>query len=192
MERFEVAEPSGINLPGEVAGTIPTPEWKRQVFDDDWRLGDTYFTAIGQYGFLATPIAMLRAYAALAGGMLLVPQIELGATPQGVDLQLDAEHLRVVQEGMRAAVIEDGGTARALERSDVAIAAKSGTAELDATNTHLNSWIAGYFPYEAPRFAFILLMEQGPYANTTGAGTVMGTVFDWIAENRPEYLTAGR
>ena len=132
---------------------------------------------------------MLRAYAALAnGGKLLTPQIVLDREPESIDLNLNQVHLKVVQEGMRRTVIQDGGTARALERRDVAIAAKSGTAELDTSDTYLNSWIAGYFPYEKPEYAFILLMEYGPYANTTGAGTVMGWVFDWMAENRPHYL----
>jgi len=189
MTLFGIGQKTGIVLPGEVSGNVPTPEWKEEVFEDDWRLGDTYFTAIGQYGFLVTPLEMLRAYAALAnGGTLLTPHIRLGRETEGVDLKLNPEHLRVVREGMRRTVIQDGGTARALERQDVAIAAKSGTAELDASDTYLNSWIAGYFPYEEPKYAFILMMEHGPYANTTGAGSVMSWIFDWMAEHRPEYL----
>jgi penicillin-binding protein 2 len=189
MTLFGIGEKTGIPLGGEVAGTIPTPEWKERVFDDVWRLGDTYFTSIGQYGFSVTPLEMLRAYAALAnGGSLLTPHVILGEAPEEVDLGLNPSDLRVVQEGMRQTVIQDGGTARALQRSDVEIAAKSGTAELDSTDTYLNSWIAGYFPYEEPQYAFILMMERGPYKNTVGAGSVMGQVFDWMAEHRPEYL----
>ena len=89
---------------------------------------------------------------------------------------------------MRSTVIQNGGTARALQRSDVEIAAKSGTAELGESKANVNSWIAGFFPYKEPRYAFVLLMEYGPRTNTVGAGSVMGKVFDWMALNRPEYL----
>ena len=186
---FGLGEKTGIDLGGEVEGTVPNPEWKREVFDDDWRLGDTYFTAIGQYGFLATPLQMLRAYAALAnGGQLIDPHTSKGKKGDSIDLDLNADDLKVVTEGMRQTVIQDGGTARAFQRDDVKIAAKSGTAELDASNSYVNSWIAGFFPYEEPKYAFILFMERGPYENTLGAGRVMGWVFDWMAENRPQYF----
>lgn len=186
---FGLGEETGIVLNGEVIGTVPNPEWKQENFNDDWRLGDTYFTSIGQYGFLVTPLQMLRAYSAIAnGGKLLTPMLEAGEQGDIVDLNLNMDDVSIVRDGMRHTVIQDGGTARALERSDVKIAAKSGTAELDASNAHVNSWIAGYFPYEHPKYAFILFMEHGPYKNTLGAGRVMGWVFDWMAEHRPEYL----
>lgn len=189
MKLFALGDHTGIPLLGEVEGTVPNPEWKEEIFDDDWRLGDTYNTAIGQFGFQVTPLQMLRAYAALAnGGYLVTPQIVEGMEGQRVDLDLDEEKLRVIQEGMRGTVIQDGGTARALERSDVAVAAKSGTAELGALKDNVNSWVAGYFPYEEPKYAFVLLMEYGPRSNMVGAGSVMGRVFEWMAEYRPEYF----
>lgn len=189
MELFGVGQKTGIPLLGEVGGVIPTPTWKKETFDDDWRVGDTYFTAIGQYGFSVTPLQMLRAYAALAnGGTLLTPQILIDAKPEGVDLDLNQEALKVVREGMRATVIGETGTVPILNRKDVTIAAKSGTAELDSSDSYLNTWIAGYYPYEEPRYAFILFMEKGPYSNTVSAGRVMNKVFDWMAQYRPEYF----
>lgn len=177
-------------IAGEQKGLVPSPAWKEEVFNDDWRLGDTYLTAIGQFGFQATPMQMLRAYAALAnGGTLVTPHVLQGEQGETQNLSLNQDDLRVVQEGMRAAVIQDGGTARSLERKDVAVAAKSGTAELGESKSMVNSWIAGYFPYEKPKYAFILLMEYGPRANTVGAGSVMGKVMEWIATNRPEYIS---
>ena len=191
MKLFGVGEKTGTTLLGEQKGTVPTPEWKREVFDDDWRLGDTYHTSIGQYGFQVTPLSMLRGYAAIAnGGTLVTPHVILGEQGETVDLGLDLDKLKVVQEGMRRTVIQNGGTARALERKDVKIAAKSGTAELGAENAFVNSWVTGYFPYEEPKYVFILMMERGPRANMLGAGRVMGWVFDWIAENRPEYIAS--
>jgi len=189
MKLFKVGDLTGVPLGGEVEGVVPNPEWKQETFDDDWRLGDTYNTAIGQFGFLTTPLQILRAYAAIAnGGTLVTPQIILGEKGARTNLHLDQESLQIVREGMRQTVVQDGGTARALERSDVAIAGKSGTAELGVSNDKVNSWIAGYFPYEKPKYAFILFMESGPRANMVGAGSVMGKAFDWMAEFRPWYL----
>lgn len=188
---FGLGEKTGIRLANEQAGTVPSPAWKKEVFDDDWRLGDTYFTAIGQYGFLTTPLQMLRAYAALAnGGYLLTPHMEYGNSTRDsvVDIKLDLAKLKIIHEGMRKTVTMDGGTARSLEKNYVQIAAKSGTAELDSSKSHLNSWVAGFWPYEEPRYAFILLMEHAPYANRLGATTVMGDIVEWMHVNKPEYL----
>ncbi len=188
---FGLGSTTGIVLSGEQAGVIPTPEWKQSVFNDDWRLGDTYLMSIGQFGFQTTAIQMLRAYAALAnGGTLITPHLLKNEVGEQRSIGLDAADLKVVREGMRAAVIQAGGTARSLERKDVAIAAKSGTAELGTGKATVNSWIAGYFPYETPIYAFILFMENGPRANTVGASSVMGKVFNWMGEHRPEYFSA--
>ena len=187
--KFGLGKPTGIALENEQRGVVPSPFWKAEVFEDDWRLGDTYFTSIGQYGFLTTPIQLVRAYAALAnGGHLLTPQLTYGAVSERIDLGLDPDHVKIIHEGMRMAVNTDGGTARALERNDIAIAAKSGTAELDFSKSHLNSWAAGFWPYEEPKYAFTLLMEHAPYENELGATRVMGDIMEWISTNRPEYL----
>lgn len=186
--RFGMGEKTGINLAQEQAGVVPDPEWKREVFADDWRLGDTYFTAIGQFGFLTTPIQMLRAYGGLASGQLVDPHVELGRQSETVDLELNEQYLRIIHEGMRKTVNFDGGTARALERDDVAIAAKSGTAEVGAGNAYVNSWAAGFWPYEEPEYAFILMMDRAPRENALGATRIMGDVVEWMGMNRPEYL----
>jgi len=186
---FGMGELTGINIAPEQAGVVPDPAWKREVFDDDWRLGDTYFTAIGQFGFLTTPIQMLRAYGALAnGGTLVVPHVIGGEQGETSGIDLDPAILRIVHEGMRMTVNVDGGTARAFDRKDVAIAAKSGTAEVGAGNAFVNSWAAGFWPYEEPQYAFILMMDRAPRSNALGATTIMGDVVEWMSINRPEYL----
>jgi penicillin-binding protein 2 len=187
--RFGLGSETGINIAQEQVGVVPDPAWKTAVFDDDWRLGDTYFTAIGQFGFLVTPIQMLRAYAALAnGGTLVMPHVEKGKQGTTTDIGLDPEYLKIVHEGMRMTVTLDGGTARSLERKDVAIAAKSGTAEVGAGNAYVNSWAAGFWPYEEPKYAFILMMDRAPRSNALGATRIMGDVVQWMSEHRPEYL----
>ncbi len=186
---FGMGTTTGTNVATEQAGVVPNPEWKLKTFDDDWRLGDTYFTSIGQYGFQVTPLQMLRAYAALAnGGTLLTPHVVKGEVGSSTDLGLNPSYLQIIHEGMRKTVTFPGGTARALERPYVAIAAKSGTAEIGAGNAYVNSWAAGFWPYEKPKYAFILMMDKAPRTNALGATRIMGEVVTWMYDNRPEYL----
>ena len=96
--------------------------------------------------------------------------------------------MKIIHEGMRKTVVFPGGTARALERDDVAIAAKSGTAEVGAGNAYVNSWAAGFWPYDKPEYAFILMMDHAPRSNALGAARIMGDVVEWMSVNRPEYL----
>lgn len=189
MEMFGFGQVTGVDFPGEQAGLVPNPEWKEKTFDEEWRLGNTYHTAIGQYGFLVTPLQMLRAFAALGnGGKLVTPTLIKDKRGAVTDLKLDQDYLRLVLEGMRMAVDTDGGTVRGLDLKYIDIAGKSGTAELGNDNAHVNSWVAGFWPYEDPKYSFILLMERAPRDNSLGAGWVMREVFDWMHENRPEYL----
>jgi len=132
---------------------------------------------------------MLRSYAALSnGGYLVTPHVNPGVQSEKIDINLNPATTRIVHEGMRMTVNFPGGTARALERSDVAIAAKSGTAEIGSGNAYVNSWAAGFWPYEEPQYAFILMMDRAPRANRLGAMRIMGDIVDWMAVERPEYL----
>jgi penicillin-binding protein 2 len=186
---------SGINLGGEVESIIPNPAWKQETFKDDWRIGDTYLTSIGQFGFQTTPLAMLRAYAAIAnGGTLVTPTIlkvasttnERVPSANGVATNIPSEHIRIIREGMRQAAID--GTAKSLKRDDVHFAAKTGTAELGASKAYVNSWVTGYYPYEKPKYAFIFLMEHGPRANLFGSAPAFGQFVHWLQTSAPEYL----
>ncbi len=189
MRRFGFGVTTNILLLGEEAGVVPDRVWKEAVFADAWRLGDTYITAIGQFGFQVTPLQVLRAYGALAsGGKLFTPHVEKDKVGNFSNLGLDESELKIVQSGMRLSVTDERGTNQLFNREDVAIAAKSGTAELGASRKFVNTWIAGYWPYEKPRYSFVLLMEKGPYDNTVSAAQVMTKVFDWLAKNRPDLL----
>ncbi len=187
---FGFGDVTGINLANEQTGTVPNPDWKERLFEDDWRLGDTYFTSIGQYGWQVTPLQMLAAYGALAnGGKLFVPHIDKGVMGEYTDLELDPWALSIVQEGMHMTTYYAGGTARSLEKPYVEVAAKSGTAELDFAKARLNTWAAGYWPYEEPRYSFIVLMEYAPYENSLGGTRLAGDIMEWIHENRPQYIS---
>lgn len=186
---FGMATKTGITLAGEEGGTIPNPEWKEKVFEGEpWRVGDTYNTVIGQYGFQVTPIQMLRAVASIANkGTLLTPSLEASTTPRGEKVNIPGVDFTVAGEGMRLAVTE--GTTMGLSKPGVQVAAKTGTAQVGVANQYMNSWVMGYFPYEKPRYAFVVIMERAPAKNTTGGVYVMRQLLDWMELHTPQYLT---
>lgn len=188
---FGIGLKTGINLNGEKDGTIPTPEWKAKTFKGDpWRVGDTYNTSIGQYGFQVTPIQMARAMAGIANaGIIYTPHITLADKSfesQVTTIPVIKTDMDVIHEGMRMAVTE--GTCTALNLPSVQVAAKSGTAQVGLGNTNTNSWIVGYFPYDNPKYSFALVMERGPKAASGNATRVMSEVIDYMSLYTPQYL----
>lgn len=187
---FGLASSTGIDMPGEVTGIVPSPEWKKKMFaDGDWLLGNTYHTSIGQYGFQTSPIALLRGLAALAnGGKLVTPKI--AHTPDEdttiIDLNLDQVDLDTIHRGMLAATGPEG-TAHHYGNLSFKVGAKTGTAQLGVYNERVHSWSMGYWPYENPEYAFVFLMESGPASNTVGASVPMRKAFTEILEVAPEY-----
>lgn len=189
VRMFGIGQKTGVDIPGEVDGIIPSIEWKQKMFPDDpWRLGDTYNSSIGQYGFQATPLQMARAVSMIAnGGIEIVPHVHADESivPVGT-VAIDPEAFQVVREGMRQSALE--GTAKALNVDYVHVAGKTGTAELGVSKEKVNSWIMGFWPYENPRYAFVMVMEKGPVTNLIGSASVMRRFFDWMHLNAPEYL----
>ncbi|MDO8620344.1 MAG: penicillin-binding transpeptidase domain-containing protein [bacterium] len=196
IEKYSRMFGFGTPPPGDIigeAGVIPTPEWKREQFKGEaWNIGNTYHTAIGQYGFQVTPLQMVRAVSAIAnGGKLLEPRLtrEEDVTPLYSVIPIQTSSFTVVREGMHEAVTA-GGTASALLLPGVSIAGKTGTAELGTLKKLVNSWVVGFFPYEKPRYAFAIVMEKGSHDNTVGAAFVGREFMQWLQANVPEYLKA--
>jgi penicillin-binding protein 2 len=190
-QMFGISIKTGIDLPGEKSGIIPTPDWKIKTFKGDpWRVGDTYNTAIGQYGFQVTPLQMARAVAGIAdNGIIPVPHVRLNDTSfdtKKITIPVNQDMMKVIQDGMRQAVTS--GTATALNLPFVKVAAKSGTAQIGLGNTNTNSWIVGFFPYDNPKYSFAVLMEKGPKSASGNATQVMSEVVDYISVYAPEYL----
>ncbi len=190
------------------AGIIPTPEWKAKNFNGDiWRVGDTYNTAIGQYGFQVTPAQALRSVAAIAnGGTVVGPRIfkqinqKEGAGEKNLveymeqvddSWQADIKDPRtydIVREGMRMTVTQ--GTMGALNVPYVKIAGKTGTAQVGLSKSMINSWAVGFWPYEKPKYAFVLMLEQGPSTAMFGASPAMAEFIGKVNLYAPEYFKA--
>lgn len=190
VRKFGFGENIESEIFGGVFGTVPNPEWKREIFDDIWRLGDTYFTAIGQYGFQVTPLQAVRGVSALAsGGMLVKPEIVIDpdTAPKVEYIEgIDDWVYDTVKAGMRDTVTY--GTSKALQYDDLELAVKTGTAELGVSKSRVNSWLTGFWPYNNPRYAFAIFLEKGHRSNTIGAVTVARRFFDWLRFNSEEYL----
>lgn len=204
---FGLSTTTGIDLPNEATGVIPTPDWKRINFiDGDWKLGDTYHTSIGQYGFQITPVELIRYTASIANdGKLVTPHVFLSASSSDlfssennlidyynnkkwtvVDLNLNKNSLKYVKQGMKEVV--SNGTVPQLNFADLKVAAKSGTAELGIVKGKVNSLIVGYFPYDNPKYAFTVIMENGKLGDSSGAVAAMKPVLEYISKNKDKYI----
>ncbi len=188
---FGFGQKTGVDLPDEKEGVIPSPEWKAKNFKNDpWRIGDTYYTAIGQYGFQVTPIEMVRAVSAIANnGTLLTPHFVLEDSEKEKEVKkidLKKDYFDVIHEGMRKSTIS--GTSAIINVPYVKVASKTGTAQVGLSKKRVNSWVTGFFPYDSPKYAFVIMMESGPSSNRIGASSIMRELLDWMYENTPEYL----
>jgi penicillin-binding protein 2 len=181
-EAFGYGNPSGIDLPAEAAGVVPTARWKRINYGEGWTTGDTYNMGIGQGYVLVTPLQLLNAAATVAnGGTLYQPQLvyQIRDAEGNVvrDFQpkvirkvpVSAENLALMREGMRAVVTR--GTAEWLQLSgDLQVAAKTGTAEFcdspdcvdkDGNIVTAHAWFTCFAPYEDPEIAIVVFVYNG-------------------------------
>jgi penicillin-binding protein 2 len=186
-ELYGFGNHSGIDLPGETTGLVPTSKWKRVNYSESWVTGDTYNMAIGQGFVLATPLQVLNAAATVANrGTLYRPQIvydiqdEDGNTVSAFapdvirQLPVSSENINLVRQGMRAAVAGPGATARAMNIPGISVAGKTGTAEffIDRNkdglpdrdregNLPTHAWFTAFAPYENPEIALIVFISGG-------------------------------
>ena len=177
--KLGLGQPTGIDLPEEKPGLMPTEEWKADRVGSPWTLGETVNVSIGQGYALATPIQLALMTARIAGGdRRIEPRIlNAGTGAEFAPLDIDPHALGVVRDGMRRVMNGSRGTAR---RHDIAVgmAGKTGTvqvraiskAERDAgiVDNADRPWkfrdhalFVGYAPYEDPRYAVAVLVEHG-------------------------------
>lgn len=184
--RFGFGSPTGIDLPNEGDGFLPSKEWKEEVKGERWYVGDTYHLAIGQGDFLTTPLQMAVATAVIAnGGSKVTPYVmeqadgfaqKLISHPDPVPIQdLDTYALTIVRQGMRETITI--GSARSLSTLSEAVAGKTGTAQTPGDRPY-HSWFTGFAPYENPNLVLVVLVEEGGESNDA-AVPLARTIFDW-------------
>ncbi len=201
LEMFGWGERTGIDIPGEARGLVPSPAWRREVKGKDWWLGHNYFFAIGQGDVLTTPLQLTTSMVPIANrGRLLQPQVvkeivsidENGSikTERKIDPKVirenfvNPENLEVVREGMRQAVTH--GTVRLLDNLPVKVAAKTGTAETPVEG-YYHHWVTLFAPYDNPEIVMTFMIEsiEGIRPATV---PVAHTVLDWYFTDKENYL----
>lgn len=165
---FGLGSSTGIDLPSESQGFIPSESWKLESFKERWYVGDSYHSAIGQGFITATPLQLANYVAAMAnGGILYVPRIVNKIKKNGEEENyqapaiirkdfIDQSVLKVAREGMRQTVTE--GTAQSLQSVPVEVAGKTGTAQF-GTEEKVHSWFISFAPFDNPEIAMAVLVE---------------------------------
>ena len=176
-DKFGYSEKSGIDIPGEIAGLIPTPEWKRKIKNEAWFLGNTYHFAIGQGDVAVTPVEVNRAIEIIGnGGQICQPKI-VGIS-KCINLNFKKETLDLVREGMEG-VCSAGGTGYTFFDWGGHIACKTGTAETNEDDkTH--AWFTLFYPLDFPEINLTVLVEGGGEGSSI-AGPIARKIMDyWI------------
>lgn len=172
LDMYGWEQKTGIDLPGEFKGFVPSPAWKKERKNENWWDGDTYNLSIGQSDLQVTPLQVAVAYSAIAnGGTLYKPQIVqkvidgsgAGASiiqefkPEIMSrLAIDQENLQVIREGMRQGVLY--GSSVSLNNLSVDVAGKTGTVETNKDG-FFNTWSSNFAPYDNPEIVFVATIE---------------------------------
>ncbi len=179
LNGFGMGEPTGIQLPGETGGRVPTPGWKAHTLREPWTTGDTFNASIGQGYLEMTPLQLADALSAIANnGYLLEPRLVRATTDRlgnvveeyapvvRATVPIDPQHYYVLREGMRRSVTDGANIAARDDCSGLAIAGKTGTAEFgpvievgDRQSRQSHAWFAGFAPYDDPQIAVVVLVE---------------------------------
>ncbi|AFG35501.1 cell division protein FtsI/penicillin-binding protein 2 [Fervidobacterium pennivorans DSM 9078] len=186
---FYLDQKTGINLPGEVAGTLPSPEWKLERFGEKWYPGDTVLFGIGQ-GFLDfTPIQILSLYNTIANkGIFVKPRLVLNEEilTKKVALDIPEPVWDTLIDGLEQVTTvqgpaSSGGTAaKSFEGFKITVAGKTGTAQTHSGPPH--AWFVGFAPSRNPKYSVAVLVENGGSGGQTAA-PVARKVFDFMLEN---------
>jgi penicillin-binding protein 2 len=179
-QRLGLGSRTGVDLPGEEAGVVATPKWKKERLKQDWYPSETAMVAIGQVGTV-TAMQLARMVAAAATGKLVTPHLvrRVGdqpwwkgqanqQPPPSQDLGFRPETLEIVRRGMRGVTVP-GGTGWRAGLPGVAVCGKTGTAQVvakarlakdDSHEVQPHGWFVGFAPADDPKIAVAVLVEH--------------------------------
>jgi penicillin-binding protein 2 len=187
--RMGLGEKTGIDLPNEDAGLIPSPEWKKKTRHQPWFLGETISVAIGQGQVGVTPLQLVRAVTGIAmGGVFHQPHLVSAQENEGVGvmntaaneekLEMKAQTAAEITRGMWG-VVNEGGTGTLARLPDVQVCGKTGTAQVVGSTAKVShaagsefgnhGWFVGFAPREHPEIAVAVIVEHGGYGGDISA-----------------------
>lgn len=201
LQSYRFGSPTGVDLPDESVGRVPTPEWKAEQWKNVpseayWRGGDYTNMIIGQGDVLITPLQLVAAYGAIATGKIMKPHLlkevcngegevvfkaeaEVVAEPD-----VNQEHLEFVRESLHDMIAESHDAWPSFAARGLDAAGKSGTSE--HTDRQDDAWFVAYAPYDDPKYVVACIIEEGGGgAEIAGpiAARVLGALFEGEAED---------
>jgi penicillin-binding protein 2 len=192
---FGLGRATGISLPHEKAGIVPTSSWKKKRFGV-WYSGETLSFAVGQGYLLTTPLQLLMLISGVAnGGRFYLPQvvekivdiygntIEEYPPMESGRANVSLKTLQIIQEALKGAVNDPHGTGSAGSLKEVKVAGKTGTAQVIALPEDFkrgemkriplrfrdHAWFVAYAPFEDPKISVVVLVEHGGFGATAAA-----------------------
>lgn len=214
MSLFGLGRPTGVELPSERSGIVPSPSWKERVKGERWLPGETISVSIGQSFANVTPIQMAQVTATVANnGVIFRPHLvraimeratgrlqELPIVPRG-RVKVKNETLDLIKRAMEEVVTD--GTGRRAESTLVRIAGKTGTAQTVSLRSTSgkdvpkklrdHAWFVSYAPAEAPRIAVVALLEHMGHGGKAAAPVAkqMVEAYMRLAPSAPVVTQAG-
>ena len=189
--------PTGIDLPHEGSGLMPSPEWKMRLFKTPWYAGETVSVAIGQGQVSATPLQMARVVSVIAnGGRLVRPHLvksPAGGVEAPASLGIHSETIAAVKEGLRAVVAEGSGWRARLQT--VEVCGKTGSAQVvsrsrlekspNAQALLPHGWFLAFAPADAPTIALAVIVEHGRSGGESAAPVARQILAHYFGLDRP-------
>jgi penicillin-binding protein 2 len=210
---FGFGKKTGIMLPREISGLMPTRQWKKKRFGVDWQMGETLSCVIGQSYILVTPLQLALAYASIAnGGILFKPylikevfsntgQIIKKFSPEIVqEAAIKEETFQVIKKGLFKVVNEERGTAWWYRGRGIRMAGKTGTSqvksmtskelfskceEMEYKNRHHGIFVA-YAPADNPKVAVAVVVEHGCHGSSAAAPVARDVITKYMKKYQPE------
>ncbi|MCR4278588.1 MAG: penicillin-binding protein 2 [bacterium] len=186
---FGFGAQTGLDVPGELSGFVPSQQWKLETKGEGWFIGDTYNLSIGQGDLLVTPLQIARMTAEVAnGGYAVTPHFvkSTGCGEQEAECLADgaqgdriASELSVatVRQGMRETVVY--GSGRALAGFPVPVSGKTGTAQWRADREN-HAWFTAFAPFNDPEIVVTVLIEEGEEGSVTAVPVARDILWEWL------------
>ncbi|WP_345991186.1 penicillin-binding protein 2 [Sulfurimonas sp. HSL-1716] len=204
MLRYGLGEKTGIDLPNEFIGTVPSREWKRKKYNQPWYIGETLNTAIGQGDFLVTPMQVAQLTALIATGKLVTPHIakkignkEVKPVFKDVLNEIEKKKINIIRQGMYDVCNADHGTATPFLHTKIRLAGKTGTAQVVGISqetkkrlqehemkyyTRSHAWLTTYGPYKNPQYVVTVLVEHGGHGGHA-AGDIVSKIYNKLLQD---------